>query len=82
MLGTNDVFQGRTLDAILAAYTRIVELSRASNPSMKIIVRFFFFFFFLVFLFPSPPLFISARRMARFYIYIYYIYYVSTNQIG
>lgn len=38
MLGTNDVFQGRTLDAILAAYTRIVELSRASNPSMKIIV--------------------------------------------
>lgn len=71
MLGTNDVFQGRTLDAILAAYTRIVELSRASNPSMKIIVRFsFFFFFFLVFLFPSPPLFISARKMARFYICI------------
>ena len=38
MLGTNDVFQGRSQADILAAYTRIVELSRASNPNMKIIV--------------------------------------------
>jgi lysophospholipase L1-like esterase len=43
MLGTNDVFQGRTLDAILQAYTKIVTLSRASNPNMKIIVSYSWF---------------------------------------
>lgn len=48
MLGTNDVFQGRSQADILAAYTRIVELSRASNPNMKIIVSI-----------SSTPLYIS-----------------------
>lgn len=52
MLGTNDVFQSRSLTDILAAYTRIVELSRASNPNMKIIVGFSFFSFSS---FPPPP---------------------------
>ncbi|KEY69365.1 hypothetical protein S7711_11218 [Stachybotrys chartarum IBT 7711] len=36
-LGTNDVFQGRTTDAIVASYSRIVQLARASNPRIKII---------------------------------------------
>ena len=39
MLGTNDAFQGRTTDAIIASYTKMVGLMRASNPNMKIIVR-------------------------------------------
>lgn len=38
MLGTNDVFQGRSTTDIMAAYTRMVELMRASNPEMMIIV--------------------------------------------
>lgn len=38
MLGTNDVNNGRTTDAIIEAYTTMVNLMRASNPSMKIIV--------------------------------------------
>ncbi|KAI1486892.1 cellulose-binding protein [Biscogniauxia mediterranea] len=38
MLGTNDVAQGRSLTDIMAAYTRMVDLMRASNPNMKIIV--------------------------------------------
>lgn len=39
MLGTNDVFQGRSTDDIIAAYTRMVQIMRAANPRMKIIVR-------------------------------------------
>lgn len=38
MLGTNDAFQGRTTDAIIESYTKMVSLMRASNPNMKIIV--------------------------------------------
>jgi lysophospholipase L1-like esterase len=38
MLGTNDVFQGRSQTDILAAYTKIVQLIRAANPAAKIIV--------------------------------------------
>ncbi|RPA84615.1 SGNH hydrolase [Ascobolus immersus RN42] len=38
MLGTNDVFQGRGTNDIMNAYTKMVQLMRASNPNMKIIV--------------------------------------------
>ncbi|KAI0020948.1 cellulose-binding protein [Xylariomycetidae sp. FL0641] len=38
MLGTNDVAQGRSLDAVMAAYTEMVKDMRASNANMKIIV--------------------------------------------
>jgi len=37
MLGTNDVSR-HTTDDIIGAYTKMVNLMRASNPSMKIIV--------------------------------------------
>lgn len=39
MLGTNDVFQGRSTADIMAAYTKMVNIMRAANPKMKIIVR-------------------------------------------
>lgn len=38
MLGTNDVVQGRSTTDIIAAYTKMVQLMRASNANMKIIV--------------------------------------------
>lgn len=38
MLGTNDVNSGRTTDALIEAYTTMVNLMRQSNPYMKIIV--------------------------------------------
>ncbi|KAL2192798.1 carbohydrate esterase family 3 protein [Corynascus similis CBS 632.67] len=38
MLGTNDVVRGHTTDEIIAAYTKMVEIIRAANPSTKIIV--------------------------------------------
>lgn len=38
MLGTNDVVGGTSTDQIIAAYTKMVETMRASNPSIKIIV--------------------------------------------
>ncbi|KAH9909061.1 cellulose-binding protein [Xylariomycetidae sp. FL2044] len=38
MLGTNDVAQGRTVAAIISSYSLMVDLMRASNPNMKIIV--------------------------------------------
>jgi lysophospholipase L1-like esterase len=38
MLGTNDVFQGRSQTDILAAYTKIVQLIRSANPAARIIV--------------------------------------------
>lgn len=38
MLGTNDVAQGRTTNDIIASYTKMVGLMRASNPRMKILV--------------------------------------------
>ena len=38
MLGTNDVAQGHSTTEILAAYTKMVQEMRASNPNMKIIV--------------------------------------------
>ncbi|KAK1464922.1 cellulose-binding protein [Colletotrichum melonis] len=38
MLGTNDVAQGRTTNDIVASYTRMVGLMRASNSRMKILV--------------------------------------------
>jgi lysophospholipase L1-like esterase len=38
MLGTNDVFQGRTTDAIIQSYDKIVSVLRQVNPSVKIIV--------------------------------------------
>ncbi|KFZ03464.1 hypothetical protein V501_09366 [Pseudogymnoascus sp. VKM F-4519 (FW-2642)] len=38
MLGTNDVSQGKSTTDIIAAYTKMVQLMRASNPNMKIIV--------------------------------------------
>ncbi|KAK1540967.1 cellulose-binding protein [Colletotrichum paranaense] len=37
MLGTNDVAQGRTTNDIVASYTRMVGLMRASNSRMKIL---------------------------------------------
>ena len=39
MLGTNDVFRGRTTNDIIAAYTKMVGIIRAANPKTKIIVR-------------------------------------------
>ena len=54
MLGTNDVNQGRTTDAIMDAYTKMIKLIRASNPKTKIIVRIFFPF---VCPTPLPPFF-------------------------
>jgi len=41
MLGTNDVFTGRSNTDILAAYTKMVLDIRASNPNMMIVVRLF-----------------------------------------
>lgn len=38
MLGTNDVFRGRSTNDIMAAYTKMVTIMRAANPKMKIIV--------------------------------------------
>lgn len=38
MLGTNDINQGRTTDAIIESYTEMVLLMRASNSRMRIIV--------------------------------------------
>ncbi|KAK4642868.1 hypothetical protein QC761_401290 [Podospora bellae-mahoneyi] len=38
MLGTNDVFRGRSTNDIIAAYTKMVQIMRAANPKMKIIV--------------------------------------------
>lgn len=38
MLGTNDVFQGHSTTDIIAAYTKMVQEMRSSNPNMKIIV--------------------------------------------
>lgn len=38
MLGTNDVAQGHSTSEITAAYTKMVQEMRASNPNMKIIV--------------------------------------------
>ncbi|KAL2167875.1 hypothetical protein VTG60DRAFT_662 [Thermothelomyces hinnuleus] len=38
MLGTNDVVRGHTADDIIAAYTKMVNIMRAANPKMKIIV--------------------------------------------
>lgn len=42
MLGTNDAAQGRTTDAIIESYTKMVGLMRDSNPNMKIIVSLMF----------------------------------------
>lgn len=39
MLGTNDVAQGRTTADIIASYTKMVDLIRASNAKGKILVR-------------------------------------------
>jgi len=39
MLGTNDITHGYSTTEILAAYTQMVQEMRASNPSMRIIVR-------------------------------------------
>jgi hypothetical protein len=39
MLGTNDVVRGHTTADIMAAYTKMVNIMRAANPKMKIIVR-------------------------------------------
>jgi lysophospholipase L1-like esterase len=40
MLGTNDIVQqGKSTSEILAAYTKMVALMRASNKGMRIIVR-------------------------------------------
>lgn len=39
MLGTNDVFRGKSTDDIIASYTKMVNIMRASNPKTKIIVR-------------------------------------------
>ncbi|WP_108723796.1 SGNH/GDSL hydrolase family protein [Cellulomonas timonensis] len=36
--GTNDVWSNRPTDQILAAYTKLVDQMRASNPNMKILV--------------------------------------------
>lgn len=38
MLGTNDVTRGHTTTEIIAAYTKMVNIMRAANPKMKIIV--------------------------------------------
>ncbi|CAK7231240.1 hypothetical protein SCUCBS95973_007844 [Sporothrix curviconia] len=38
MLGTNDVVRGHTTADIMAAYTKIGAVARASNPKIKIIV--------------------------------------------
>ena len=38
MLGTNDVTRGHTTTEIMAAYTKMVNIMRAANPKMKIIV--------------------------------------------
>lgn len=39
-LGTNDIVQqNKAVDAIIAAFTTLVEVMRTSNPRMKIIVR-------------------------------------------
>ncbi|AEO64701.1 084d190e-7e62-4720-a8ed-f31e7ddc4fb8 [Thermothielavioides terrestris] len=38
MLGTNDVVRGHTTNDIIAAYTKMVNIMRAANPKMKIIV--------------------------------------------
>lgn len=38
MLGTNDVTRGRSTNDIMAAYTKMVNIMRAANPRMKIIV--------------------------------------------
>ncbi|KAK1454368.1 cellulose-binding protein [Colletotrichum cuscutae] len=38
MLGTNDVARGRTTNDIVASYTRMVGLMKASNSRMKILV--------------------------------------------
>ncbi len=39
MLGTNDVFRGKSINDIIAAYTKMVNIMRAANPKTKIIVR-------------------------------------------
>ncbi|PJE95323.1 cellulose-binding protein [Streptomyces carminius] len=36
--GTNDVWSGRSPDAVLAAYSTLVDQMRASNPDMKVLV--------------------------------------------
>ncbi|ASW54487.1 cellulose binding domain-containing protein [Plantactinospora sp. KBS50] len=36
--GTNDVWSNRSTETILAAYSKLVDQMRASNPSMKILV--------------------------------------------
>jgi lysophospholipase L1-like esterase len=38
MLGTNDSTGGHTTAEVIAAYTKMVQEMRASNPNMKIIV--------------------------------------------
>lgn len=38
MLGTNDVFQSHSTADIIAAYTKMVQEMRSSNPNTKIIV--------------------------------------------
>lgn len=42
MLGTNDVFRGRSTNDIIAAYTKMVNIMRAANPKTKIIVCLLF----------------------------------------
>ena len=42
MLGTNDVFRGKSTNDIIAAYTKMVGIMRAANPKTKIIVRALF----------------------------------------
>ncbi|MFI5910799.1 cellulose binding domain-containing protein [Dactylosporangium sp. NPDC051541] len=36
--GTNDVWSNRSTDTILAAYSKLVDQMRASNPSMRVLV--------------------------------------------
>jgi lysophospholipase L1-like esterase len=38
MLGTNDITRGHSTSEITAAYTKIVQTVRASNPKAKFIV--------------------------------------------
>lgn len=38
-LGTNDIGQGHSTDEIIDAFTNLVEIMRAANSNMKIIVR-------------------------------------------
>lgn len=38
-LGTNDVWSNVATATILAAYSKLIDQMRASNPSMKILVR-------------------------------------------